>query len=665
VSDGDDFKEEFRADRLLAHRTLFAHRHAVEGALFHAELIGDFWSDAPRLVTMGFRGCAKSTLLEEGVALAACEGTFRNCIIIGASESRAKDRISAISRELLMNELVVGLYGQQEGNTWTQTELILASQRRILSLGRDQDIRGIKYLDWRPDLVIVDDFEDKDNVQTPEGRRKTMRWFLAELLPACDPHRKVRVYGTPMDAESVLMRLKKEAEWPTKVFPIVYRDEAGVESPSWPARYPLSWIEDERKTYVVLGEVGIWEREMMCNAEADITRTFRPEWIRVEPQVRTWQAVWAMVDPARSMGRGAAMTGFVVWSWVQNRLIVWEDRTGFKRPDEIIEEIFEVDAKYSPVAIGVEIDGLHEFIEQPLRHEQVKRSRYVPIVEMRAPTRSGRGNVGTGVKDDFISSLQPFFRAGEVVFAIEMPELRRQLLGFPTGRKDGPNALAYAPIMRPGIPVYDGLVPAEHIAERIINDTNDSLWLAVNATGAHTAAVLIQPSGGRLSILADWVREGDPGATVQDIIREASLESRAWLRVAAPLPHFDQWNNFGLVQALKAIPIEVTRGGDVQRGRDHLRKEMGRLTRGTPAFRIDSRARWTLNALAGGYARRPGANEPEPGVYRTLMEGVESFLGMMNRPTENETPGPGHAFTPDGRMYRKYSTGYHERRGNG
>jgi hypothetical protein len=655
--------EKFRGDRLLAHETLFEHRHAVDAALFHKELIEDFWSDEDRQVTLGFRGCGKSTHLEEGIALAACEGAFRNCIIIGSSETRAKDRIAAISRELLLNELLVQVYGRQEGATWTQTELVLASQRRILALGRDQDIRGIKYLDWRPDLVVVDDFEDKDNVQTTEGRRKTLRWFLAELLPACDPKRKIRVYGTPMDAESVPMKLQKDAGWKTKVFPIVYRDALGEEQASWPAQYPMDWIEKERKTYVQLGQGDVWEREYMCNAEGDQHRTFQAEWIRVVPQQRTWQSVWAMFDPARTMGRGAAMTGALVWSWIGNKLVVWEDRTGLKRPDQIIDEIFDIDEKYSPVEIGVEEDGLHEWINQPLRHEQIKRSRVVPIRPMRAPTRSGRGAIGANVKDDFIASLQPFFRAGEIEFACEMPELRQQLISFPRGRKDGPNTLAYALIMRPGIPVYDGLVPAEHVQERIIVDTREPLWLAVNATGAFTAAVLVQIGSGRMAILADWVREGDPGAVAADIIREASLESRSWLRITAPGPHFDQWNNFGLVQSLRAIPVEVTRAGDLLRGRDYLRKEMGRLTRGAPAFRIAQTARWTLGAIAGGYARKPGANEPEPGIYRTIMEGLECWAGLMSRPGVDETPGPGHAFTADGRMYRKYGApSYAERR---
>jgi predicted protein tyrosine phosphatase len=184
---------ELLGDRYRLHEVVFERRHEHAFAPYHRQLVADFWSDEPQLVTLAFRGGGKSTLAEEYVALAGCEGLFRNCIIIGSSEARAAERLAAISNELKTNDRLLALYRDQVGEVWTQTKLVLANGAAIQAMGRDQDIRGIKHLDWRPDLVLVDDFEDKDNVQSPEGRRRTLRWFLAELRPACDPRHKVRV----------------------------------------------------------------------------------------------------------------------------------------------------------------------------------------------------------------------------------------------------------------------------------------------------------------------------------------------------------------------------------------------------------------------------------------------------------------------------------------
>ncbi len=75
-----------------------------------------------------------------------------------------------------------------------------------------------------------------------------------------------------------------------------------------------------------------------------------------------------------------------------------------------------------------------------------------------------------------------------------------------------------------------------------------------------------------------------------------------------------------------------------------------------PAFLVSSRARWTLNGLAGGYARAfkgPQLMEyPEEGTYRLLCEGLESFLGMMQSGATDE-PGDSraNATAADGRRY--------------
>src|SRR5215472_9524125 len=229
------------------HSKIFARRHEHAFAPFHRRLIEDFWATEPRMVTLAFRGSGKSTLAEEYVALAGCGGKFRNIIIVWSSELRAAERLAAISNELKTNELLIECFGDQVGDVWTQTKLVLRNGAAIQAMGRDQDIRGIKHLDWRPDLVLVDDFEDKDNVQSPEGRRRTLRWFLAELRPACDPRHKCRVLATPMNPESVPMQLINRAKWPSRTVPIAYSDIEGNDKPSWPEGFPAAWIEERRQ----------------------------------------------------------------------------------------------------------------------------------------------------------------------------------------------------------------------------------------------------------------------------------------------------------------------------------------------------------------------------------------------------------------------------------
>jgi|SRR5215469_2378409 len=643
-------KERLREDRFAAHEEVFRHRHEDAPALWHRELSDCFWSPEGRQVILGFRGGAKSTFAEEHVAVAGLEGAFRCCVFIGPSETRAAERLGAVAAELRLNDLLLTLWPDPlDPLGQTQTKITLRNGAVILALGRGQDIRGLKQVTSRPDLVIVDDFEDAENVLSPEGRRGMLRWFLRELRLACHPRARMRVLATIMHADCVPMQLVR-AGWPVKYFPVAYLDADGVEQASWPARFPMAWIERERLEYQKHGEAGIWEMEMMCNAADDQSRDFRAEYFRVEPRVRTYEPVYCMFDPARTVRASSAATGIVVFSWVGNKLVVWEDRTGFYRPSELLEIMFELEERYHPVLIGFEEVGLEEWALEPIRNEAAKRAVFLPLQPLRSPRD----------KLTFIRGLEPHARGGEIVLARELPDLVGAFAGFPRGRIDGPNALAYALILRPGLPVYEDFLPSVHVAERIFWPRGEPLYLALNADGAYTTGALVGHANGRTVIIRDWVREGDPGVGAAQIVREAGLAAGARIDVSLPPAHFDQWHNIGLVQAIARIPSAVRQGGAADRGRDFLRRGLAHFSRELPAFSVAVDARWTLAALSCGYARKPGNPEPTPGVYRILMEGIESTMALAGVGIADENA---HwSFTSDGRRYRRYASAFEDGR---
>ena len=59
-------------NRELAHRVLFGHRHPQETPQFHKEVIRLWHDQNPHVLTMAFRGAAKSTLAEEAIIVMAC-----------------------------------------------------------------------------------------------------------------------------------------------------------------------------------------------------------------------------------------------------------------------------------------------------------------------------------------------------------------------------------------------------------------------------------------------------------------------------------------------------------------------------------------------------------------------------------------------------------------
>ena len=641
-----DYIKLLGVDRYLAHSVLFRHRHPNITPEFHKRILDLWYSSSPRVLIMAFRGAAKSTLSEESIIINALFKDFKNGLILGETYERAVERLTSIKHEFEANPFIEDLFGYQVGTTWQEGKIVLQNGVMVQAFGRGQSLRGSKYLDQRPDMVFGDDMENEDAARTPEARQKTREWFWGTVIPALDPRHTIRVAATPLDADALPHSLQTHANFITLKVPIYSVGENGEgEVPAWPDRFPLRKIEELRKELYRLGLSHKWQQEYMCEAEDPQQKAFTSDLFKVRPQVKTWQATWAFYDPARTVKVTSATTGVAVWSWINNRLVVWDAYGKLWKPDEIIQDIFKTNETYAPVAIGVEPDGLEEFILQPLRHAQLRYGAVVPFRPIRAP-RS---------KLDFIRGLQPFFKGGEIEFAKELPDLVEQLLSFPTGRIDVPNALAYAIRMRPGLPVYEDFDTDRHIDEQVFTRRSLRCYVAWNATATCTSAVLFQFDNGVLTILKDWIREGEPNQTVSYIASEVSLEvGSGTVKHYVGSAHYKLGDTIGLRAALRSAGCDITMSGDVLKGRGAFQQLLTASPKGRVGVATSIDARWTLNALSGGYARGIKKNgvltdEPDDTVYKCLMNGLEGVLSFTVGQSDKD--GTRYEYTDDGRKY--------------
>jgi hypothetical protein len=102
--------------------------------------------------------------------------------------------------------------------------------------------------------------------------------------------------------------------------------------------------------------------------------------------------------------------------------------------------------------------------------------------------------------------------------------------------------------------------------------------------------------------------------------------------------------------------VEIRRGGAEHTGREEIRALTQRQSRGLPLLKVSTRAKWTLNAFSGGYARsltRAGVltEFATEGPYRTLMEGLESFAALMKVKAREEDNTVNWKLDSHGRRY--------------
>jgi hypothetical protein len=646
----------------IAHHALFAHRHPDVTPDFHRQMINDWHSPDPRVLTMAFRGGAKSTIGEEAIAVRAGLGQFRNLVIIGETSQRANERLHSIKREIENNEGFIAVFGELGGSnaeTWNEDKVVLNNGVCIQALGRNQAFRGVKHNDARPDELWIDDLENEEAVRSPEAFRDSLGWLLKTVLPGLTPENRIRMTATPLAPRCIPLELERMDSWITRRFPIESIDRiTGDRVPTWPGRFPLELIDRLRSDYEALGELRAFLQEYMLDPSDPALKTFREADYRVVPRVRSWHPVYAVYDPARTTGARSATTGKVAFSWIGRKLVVWEGGGYRWMPSEIVEDMCAVDERYSPIAIGVEETGLEEFIREPIRNAVLRRACPLPVRAVKPP----RGKL------DFIRSLEPFFKAGEIEFAVDLPDAKAQLLGFPTGAIDFPNALAYAPLMRPGAPVYEGF-SADHVTDLVRLDPLRPILLAINATAYACTIAVVQVVQGGLSILADAVAEGDPGSTLGFLVADMSalIHAMADGRRTASAPaleplavcpphHFKEMDTIGLVPAARRIPLALRAAGAIVSGREELRGQLLRLSPRTraPVLQVASTARWTVNAFSGGYARAVSARgivgeETQDNIYKVLMEGIESLAGSTHMVADTDDRHYDH--TADGRRF--------------
>lgn len=648
-----DVIQRFLRDPWLAHSYIFAHRHTEESCEAHKACVADIWSGDARRNIEAFRGFGKSTLLEETLILKAAMRMFHNILIVGAAEARAIERLAAIKHEILTNETLEATFGQLKSEPWQETRIVLSNGVCIQALGRDQSILGLKYLDWRPDAVLIDDVEPADETRSEAEKLKTWNWFTRALVPSLDSpvNSWIRVLGTRRGALSLSERLET-AGWPTSKYPIETVGERGERAATWEAKFPLSKVDDLRAMY--RGDLHAYEQEFMCRASSDAARLFKREELRYEQRGRTFEPVWVMYDPARTKGQTSATTGKAVWSWVGNKLLVWECAGHMWTPDEIIDDVIATARKYGPVSVAIEKTGLNDWLMQPLRHAMLREGILLPLVGVEAP----RGKL------DFIAALQPLITAGELILMGEPSDFAsfaEQVHSFPRGRIDAPNALAYARTLRAGQPQYPDFGQRHvDVDSRALDDL--PLFLGCNSDGQVVAAQLVQRRGRGLVVLADHLAEGLPGEVVAELAAEVALLHQATTRHTArhyqggddlyklpqsletvaptqanwviPPDHFQAWNNHGLEQAIRRIPARVSMGKPPADGRAAVSRALREESMGVPRLMVSSEATWTLRAMSGGYVRGVGGSglpneRAQPGIYRVLMEGLESLVGSL------------------------------------
>ena len=605
-------------DRHFAHHFLFGHRHPLKTPAFHYDQIDAYYSKRPRVLWEIFRGGGKSTTSEEAIIIKALLGETDYCFLIRETNEKAVEAIMTIRNEFETNARIHEIFGSQVTAHWNQDDITLKNGSRIRGYGWGQSIRGAKDFqsNKRPDLIDVDDLENEQSVATPEAREKTTKWFNREVIPALKDYScPVRVKGTRLHPQSWIVKLSNDPEWYSLRVPACLSTDSVLHTPAWEQKFPIAALEVIKARYERDGDLNGFAQEYMCQSVDDSERIFQPRHIVYAQTTSLHLPMYVIVDPARTVDkRKSARTGYLAAGWDRRKLVVKEAFGAFDRPNQITNTIFQLNERHHPVHIGIEKDGLHEFLMQPLRDEQLKRATILPVLALMAPKDRN--------KTRFISGLHQYFEAGDIVLAHRLPELEQEILNFPQGRVDVLNCLAYMLKVKSGDAMYEDFTD-RHVLEGDIALPEGKRYLAINGDAGETAliACLSAASSGKLLVLGDVVTGVD-----EQGLDAAFAQLRTLLgdhfEVVVPLSVWDRPPP--LLNWLRRKNIKFYRGGRPEKAVGSLGRMMATFRRGEPQFQVLADARWTVNALGAGYRRKGNAD----GTVGPAAEGTYALVGQ-------------------------------------
>lgn len=443
-------------DPAKAVRVLFPEQFTREFDAVHLQIIEDFFSDEPRTAVAAPRGIGKTTLT---IALIAISILLHDCdylVYISETATAAIRLVDNLKYFLTSNELIRELFGDVTATDYQSREFytfkIAGREVAILPRGAGQQVRGLNFRGKRPDKIVCDDLESRENTGTKEKVDALKNWFFSDVYFLVDhmsssTNFRFRVLGTVIDELSLLNTILDNAAFKS-IRMSICDDNYETLAPN---AISTEKIREIRQTLLDVGEGDQFEREYRNIAVSKTTRLWKDfefsYFKEADESFRTIGCVTAViVDPAKTVATESADTGFAVITVnTHTGKIYFREAFGAKlKPNEIYAESVSLINRFNASILAVEQTGLNEFVTQPFKdYLNIHGFSWVHFMPLTA--KAGKDEAGKVVR---VKSLYPYYASGMIFHAIHLKDglYENQLRSFPRPHRwDVMDASGYMP----------------------------------------------------------------------------------------------------------------------------------------------------------------------------------------------------------------------------
>jgi predicted phage terminase large subunit-like protein len=248
---------------------------------FHREVWHEYCSDFPQIAFAAPRNHAKSTGFTHDFVIAnAVFRVEKYILIIGATEELAIEHLGDIRSEFQENEALRRDFKIKGFIVDQKMDIILECvdgyKFRIIARGAEQRIRGKKWEGCRPGLIVCDDIEEDEQVESKDRRKKLRRWFFRACKQALRDGGRLRIHGTILHQDSLLARLMKNSTWKHKIFK-AHRSFTDFTEILWPEKFNEKRLRAIKQEFVDDGDGAGYSQEYLNDPQDNDSVYIRPE----------------------------------------------------------------------------------------------------------------------------------------------------------------------------------------------------------------------------------------------------------------------------------------------------------------------------------------------------------------------------------------------------
>jgi len=406
------------------------------------------------------RGHGKSTDVSLVFPIWCIVNNFKNFITIFSDAIELTETlIEAIKAELSENDNLKADFPDATniGKVWKVGDIVTTNGIRVKGFGSGKRVRGIKHGVHRPDLAIVDDLENDDNVRSRTQRDKLEAWMDEAIanLGNVDGSMDILYIGTILHRDSVLARKLKLQFWNPAIFRAIisfpnrmdlweeyarlYTTQGLAEATAY---YHANKPSMDHGAMVLWGDAVPLDKLMrkrieapraftkeMQNSPDQANKVFKLETLKFytyHPALREME-IYGYCDPAGETEK-SDFTNITIFGVDKksNIAYVLESYNAVIGSKEITKKIAYYQDKYQCKKFGFELNGGQFHLKPFILEEAFKQGIHMPL----------KGVSNTDNKLERIAELELVVENGQIVFHTEQTILLQQLDDFPEGKHD-------------------------------------------------------------------------------------------------------------------------------------------------------------------------------------------------------------------------------------